>query len=346
MITSLTLKNFRNFKERSFHFELEKTFIIWENGIWKTNILEALSLLTHNSITWIDFEKLVNNWEEVFFISCDDDEWNTVSISFDQKEKKKTYIINGKKTSKRKLWEVFTKSVTFSPIIMNLMYLSPSLRRDFIDNILTNSYPEYEKLLKEYKKILKHRNKLLKNIRENKSSRDEIIFWNTQFIEKACELYQFRFIIVWFLEKHIKSAKEYFRGKIDDISFIYQHKIQKDDREGSIKKYLDENFERDIILGNTHIGPHIDDFDIEVNSVKLIDFASRWETKSIIIWLKLLETAFIENITKKKPILLIDDLLSELDEDHKLMLVNKIKYYQTFITSIELKTQEDNLIKL
>jgi DNA replication and repair protein RecF len=76
------------------------------------------------------------------------------------------------------------------------MYLSPSLRRDFIDNILTNSYPEYEKLLKEYKKILKHRNKLLKNIRENKSSRDEIIFWNTQFIEKACELYQFRFIIV------------------------------------------------------------------------------------------------------------------------------------------------------
>jgi DNA replication and repair protein RecF len=83
-----------------------------------------------------------------------------------------------------------------------------------------------------------------------------------------------------------------------------------------------------------------------VNNIKLIDYASRGETKSIIVWLKLLETAFIENISKKKPILLIDDLLSELDEDHKLMLVNKIKYYQTFITSIELKTEEENLIKL
>ena len=102
MITSLTLKNFRNFKEGSFHFEWEKTFIIWENGIWKTNILEALSLLTHNSITWIDFEKLVNNSEPLFFISCDDDEGNKVSISFDLKEKKKTYMLNGKKTSKKK----------------------------------------------------------------------------------------------------------------------------------------------------------------------------------------------------------------------------------------------------
>ena len=346
MITSLTLKNFRNFKEGSFHFEWEKTFIIWENGIWKTNILEALSLLTHNSITWIDFEKLVNNSEPLFFISCDDDEGNKVSISFDLKEKKKTYMLNGKKTSKKKLWEVFTKSVIFSPIIMNLMYLSPSLRREFLDNILTSAYPEYSKTLKEYKRRLKHRNKLLKNIRENKSSRDEIDFWNTQFVEKACEVYKYRFVIVRFLETHIKSAKEYFKGKIDDISFIYTHKVNEDNREESIKKYLNENFERDIILWNTHIGPHIDDFDVLVNNVKLIDFASRWETKSIIIWLKLLETAFIENMTKKKPILLIDDLLSELDEDHKLMLVNKIKYYQTFITSIELKTKEDNLIRL
>jgi DNA replication and repair protein RecF len=128
------------------------------------------------------------------------------------------------------------------------MYLAPSLRREFLDTILTNSYPEYEKLHREYKKILTHRNKLLKNIRDNKSSRDEISFWNEQFIHKACEVYRYRLIIIKFLETHIKSAKEYFKGKIDDITFVYHSKIENNDIEGSIKKYLDTNLERDIIL--------------------------------------------------------------------------------------------------
>jgi DNA replication and repair protein RecF len=128
------------------------------------------------------------------------------------------------------------------------MYLSPSLRREFLDNILTNAYPEYDKLLKDYRKILKHRNKLLKNIRENKSNRDEIIFWNTQFVEKACEVYKYRFTVIKFLETHIKTAKEYFKGKIDNISFLYHHKIDINNKKESIEKYLSENLERDIIL--------------------------------------------------------------------------------------------------
>ena len=92
--------------------------------------------------------------------------------------------------------------------------------------------------------------------------------------------------------------------------------------------------------------PHIDDFEIQVDNIKLTNFASRWETKSVILWLKLLETSFIEKTTKKKPILLIDDLLSELDNNNKKILIDKIKYYQTFITSIEFKNKDKNIIKL
>jgi DNA replication and repair protein RecF len=92
--------------------------------------------------------------------------------------------------------------------------------------------------------------------------------------------------------------------------------------------------ERDIILQKTQIWPHIDDFEIRVDGINVTHYASRWEIKSIIIYLKLLEWLFIEKKTWKKPIMLIDDLLSELDDLHKNMLLKKIEYYQTFISSI------------
>jgi DNA replication and repair protein RecF len=90
------------------------------------------------------------------------------------------------------------------------MYLSPSLRREFLDKILINSYQNYDKLLSEYKKILKNRNKVLKNIREAKSKKNEIEFWNTKFIIISNEIYKYRFKLNDFFEKHIKKSNEYF----------------------------------------------------------------------------------------------------------------------------------------
>ena len=346
MIKSLKLKNFRNFLDKHITFDSKKCFIIWKNGKWKTNILEALSILTNNSIIWIEIDKLVLKWKNTFFIEYSDEKWNKLWISYDKKIRRKTYIINTKKIIKKKFIQNTPQSVNFSPIIMNLMYLSPSLRRSFLDKILNNSFPEYESITKKYKKIIKNRNIILKKIREEKIQKNEINFWNTEFIKYAKKIYIYRFKIIEFLQKHINKSNEYFLWKISEISLIYSTKIQKKDIEWSIKNYLEKNFERDIILWNTSIWPHIDDFDILVDNTKLISFASRWEIKSVILWLKLLETSFIEKTTGKKPILLIDDLLSELDDIHKKILINKIKYYQTFITSIELDNKNENIIKL
>jgi DNA replication and repair protein RecF len=87
-------------------------------------------------------------------------------------------------------------------------------------------------------------------------------------------------------------------------------------------------------LQKTHIWPHIDDFEIKVDDINVVEYASRWEVKSIMIYLKFLEGTFIEEKTWKKPILLIDDLISELDESHKNLILKKIKSYQSFISSI------------
>lgn len=229
---------------------------------------------------------------------------------------------------------------------MNIIYLWPSLRRNFIDQILLSSFSDYSSILSNYKKILKNRNMVLKNIRENKSNKNEITFWDQKLINESIKIYNYRFKLIDFFVTHMNKSKEYFLWKVDNIEFFYKTKVQKNNIENDMKDYLEKNIDRDIILWKTHIWPHIDDFNILVDKKEIINYASRWEIKSIIIWLKLLETAFIEKFSNKKPILLIDDLLSELDEIHKKLLINKMNYYQTFITSINLTNITKSCIKL
>lgn len=356
MLKKIKIKNFRNFADSEFFFSEKENVIIWENGKWKTNILESIALFSGINFGKIEFDNLVNKNENIFFIEIELISGEKISISYDKQSKIKKYFINWKNTSKKKLTEVSDKVVFFSPIIMNMMYLSPSLRRDFLDETLSKTFTEYKKLQSEYKKILISRNKLLKNIRDKKSKKSEIEFWDKKFILKATQIYNYRFWITDFLKDNTSDFTWYFNNKIKKFKFKYKTKIKikKIDKweklneiKNQISKYLVDNLDRDIIMSTTSIWPHVDDFEILVDNISLIEFASRWEVKSTIIGLKSLEIQFIENFTKKKPILLIDDLLSELDNNHKNLLLKNIEWYQVFITSI----REDyeniwNIIKL
>ena len=342
MIKEIKLINFRNFDELKLTSLEKENFIVWKNGVWKTNILESISMLWNNSITWLSLDELVKKWEDYFFIEYVNLDWSKFSFSYIKEKKKRSYMHNNNKISKQKFSSLTHKCVIFSPIIMNMMYLSPSLRRDFLDSLLKSSFPNYEKLLSDYKKIVKQRNKALKNINEWKCDRSEIDFWNSSFIESASKIYNYRFKIVNFLKISMESSLEYFSWKIQNIEFQYISKVEENSIEQDLKKYLNKNLDRDIILWKTAIWPHVDDFEILIDSSPLSHFASRWETKSIILWLKLLEWVFIEKMTGARPILIIDDLLSELDNSHKDMLLEKIEYYQTFISWIS-KPENKNI---
>lgn len=357
MIKSLKLKNFRNFANSEFFFSEKANVILWENWKWKTNILEALALLHLSYISKIDFDNLISSGEEIFYIEVETIYGDTISMSYDKNTKRKKYMHNNKSINRKKFSSIIGKVVFFSPIVMNMMYLSPGLRRDFLDEILNSTFEKYRDITSEYKKILISRNKVLKNIRENKSSKSEIEFWDDKFALKASQIYNYRFWIVNFLKENIDYFKNYFENKISKCEFTYKTKIienEKIDKEEKlkdiqkqIKKYLNTNLDKDIILWITNIWPHCDDFDIYVDNIAIKEFASRWEVKSVIIWLKILEIKFIEKFLNKKPILLIDDLLSELDEKHKNILIENIKWYQIFITSIKNDYKDDiNIISL
>jgi DNA replication and repair protein RecF len=241
--------------------------------------------------------------------------------------------------------------VIFSPTTMNMFFLWPTLRRDFLDNILLSSFSEYDKIMKNYKKSLLNRNKVLKNISKWKSDISEIKFWDEEFIKHCINVYEYRKIIIDFLSKNSQKLVSSFNWKIEKLEFNYisivgnagLHSLQE-----QIKNYLAENLQKDIILKTTSIWPHRDDFNLIIDwNIDLVDFASRWETKTVILGLKNLEIQFIEEKTKRKPILIIDDLLSELDKKHKNIFINSIEWYQTFITWINLEVEREwNLIEL
>lgn len=338
MLKKLELRDFRSFENFNLEFSDNINSIIADNWKWKTNILEAINLLCNNTSEQVWLENMIRNGTSTFFIRWffENTDWfeQEISISYSLDTKKKLISINKKAVTSKKLNELWEKSIYFSPIVMNLFYIWPSKRRDFVDNILWACFPIYRDNLKKYENVVKSRNKILKNIWEWNSTKDEIIFWDNKMIELREIIYKYRNIFIAYIETWIKNFSSYFLGKIENVEFKYITKTDLNDIKWSINNYLDKNLDRDIILKKTRIWPHIDDFDIIVDKKSLIEFASRWEIKSVIIWLKLLELDFIKEKTNKKPILLIDDFFSELDNKHIELLSFKIANYQTIISTI------------
>lgn len=332
------------------YFE-KQTNIIWKNWSWKTNILQAICYLFLNNNSNYSIEEILKNWENNIFL-----EWifqengqieNKITFSYDKNLDKKLFTLNWKKVTKKVLFENILKVSYFSPTLMNLFYLWPKNRRDFLDEILWNIFIDYQKLLKDYEKVVKNRNKLLKNISEWKSKKEEINFWNDEFIKLSVKIYNYKIPLNNFIKENISNFNQVFWNKIQNITFEYKTKVDLENIEFSIKNYLEKNFERDIILARTHIWPHIDDFDVLIDGKNILSFASRWEIKSIIIFLKLLEINYIQKLTWKNPILLIDDLASELDEEHSNLVLNELSKLQIIFTSImALEKENINIINI
>lgn len=345
MLNYIKIKNFKSISDLEIFFDNKVTNIFWENWIWKTNVLLSI-LSVFNSHTSFKTKDLVQNWQKFLYLESvfqSSQIEHKISFSYDIEKDKKMFLLNWKSITRPKLIQITPKITSFFPITMNLFYLSPKYRRDFLDEILQNVYSNYQKLLKSYENILKNRNKMLKSILEEKSKKEDILFWDNEFIKLASLIYEYRFKIVEFYQIEIKKYQEIFNFKIKEIDFVYNTKVDKNNIWENIREYLTKNLDRDIILWKTHIWPHIDDFDIIVDWKSVIDFASRWELKTIIVVLKIIEINFIYSIFGQKPILLVDDIVSELDEIHLNLIFKYFSWLQIISTSIS-QISRENLV--
>ena len=337
MLTSLILDSFKNHTNRSFSWGT-KNILTGQNGSWKTNILEGIYL----------FVNAISPQERVFLQLLPMDSW---VLSLGATFSKNDLLYKGRIGYVKGEWKVhflsqdthITKThhlellpfraVLFTPMEMNILYLGPSLRRDFLDEAILLAYPEFIKVKREYNLALKNRNSLLKQIREWTSNRDTLNLWDSLFVERAKFYYAYRKKLIEFIQEKIFSIETLLEWKYT-LVWKYITKSDFQDIDGSILRYLSENRERDIITGYTYIWPHLDDFECLVwEGIQSSSYLSRGENKTILIGLKFILIEFIEKFSKKDTILLLDDLFSELDVEHIESILANAWNRQLFITA-------------
>lgn len=344
MIKSLTLKNFRSFKNKTFEFEKNLVVIHGDNARGKSTILEALYIALNGTTPWggsyenfLNFQK--EEKKEKFFTISLELEDNVLTLYQDVSSK--SFLINKKRTTKKKFFS-FKKANLFSPEQIELLMYLPQKRRDFLDDLVSKIDVEYEDRLSLYSKVLRQRNSYLKKlskvfyetgkIKEN----DTQLFYWTESLTKLCAKIMVRRCEI--IEK-LKSEKFFVEYRPSLSLNFFENMLDEKELGKIYLKQMKENFKKDIATGFTNIGTHRDDWAIFSKKQDLKKFGSRGEKRLAIARLILQTQEVYKEFLGSYPILLLDDIAAELDgENSKKIFKEKIlKNQQTFIATIDEK---------
>ncbi|MBU0727751.1 DNA replication/repair protein RecF, partial [Patescibacteria group bacterium] len=336
-ISYIKIKGFRNLKPLELRFDKEKDVFafIGSNGHGKTNLLEAIylcalskSFRTRTNLDLVSFE------EDFCSIECsvDREDAKIVEIIVTREPSQKVLKVNGVKRSGSDFIGLL-KAVFFSPDDLSEMAFAPRLRRRYLDVLLSQLDHEYLDKLMRYQESIKNRNALLKKIREGDSSKNELVFWDEQIADFGLYITNRRADLIIQLQTLVKSLYKSISQTEDDLQIIYQSNIGDIQDGHDLLMKITENIDRDIVSGTTQLGPHRDDLQFMINRHDMVYFASRGEWRSLVLALKFAEIQLIEEKTGEKPVLLLDDVFSELDEVRQKYLFEAIKGTQTFITT-------------
>lgn len=345
-IKSLQLENFRNYKQYKINFEKNILLIQGKNAQGKTNLIEAVfALAIGKSFRLKNLDEAIKWGEEYLRIQGILANQKELELFYtDSPRRQKTSKINEVKKSLNDFVGNFV-CVLFTPEDIDLVSSSPSLRRRFLDILLSQISHQYLLELLNYQKILKHRNKLLKAIQEKKSKEDELDFWDQKLAEHGSFILYERLKFFNETKSYLEEQYQSISGKPDSLHLKYLTKSANISPEIYLN-FLMEKRQRDILLNETSLGPHRDDFEFVLNQKPLTNFGSRGEYRSSVLALKLTEVFFIEKIKGEKPVLLLDDVFSELDSVRQNYLVQIIQNQQTIITTTDdtiLNLEEDKI---
>lgn len=305
------------------------TVITGKNGSGKTSIIEAIYLaLQGSSFKGSDSDILSYHepwWRiEVLF---EDDSKRIVKFDPARLSGKKQFVID-EKTTYRLPANQKEPIVLFEPDDLRLLHGSPSRRRQFIDRFISQLDPFYGAAIRKYDRALKQRNSLLKT----SNSPDEMFVWNVSLAEHGAYIIEKRIAFIEQINRHLNDAYNEIAQSPDTVSIHYSHTLIGDMKQKLLSE-LHAAAERDTHLGFTSIGPHRHDVIFQFNDSPALSVASRGEVRSIVLALKFLEVDIIEQITGTKPLILLDDVFSELDIDRQNSLSDTIRSHQIIITS-------------
>jgi len=352
-LSEINLVNFRNYEDFSYKFNGSPLFIVGPNASGKTNFLESVRVLslsksfrTKSDKELIQFNKEFVRIEGSAKCHGKEEDYAVIVNKVGTTLTKSIKINNNAKRAIDLIGKLTT--VLFTPEDLNLVYMSPGLRRRYLDISICQVDPLFCKVLNEHRQVLYNRNRLLFNIRERRAQANELHFWNEKLVDLGEKIIKARMDIIEFYNRKLPEIFGEIYNKDQTLSISYKSNTNDQIDQGSIKeilrKEIDLNRDKEIKMARTVVGPHRDDFNLTLSKRNLSSFGSRGEVRSAVIALKFAELEYFEHKMNERPILLLDDIFSELDQERRRGLTNILDKQQTIVTTTDLSFIDDQAI--
>ena len=333
VIRSVKLTNFRSHESFVLQCNPQTTMIIGENGCGKTSVLEAIyEALQGKSFRAVDRE-IVRRGAEFYRVELEYEDGRKVVAIYDAGSAKKEFLAEDKK-SKRLPKKAKYPIVLFEPDDLHLVGSSPVSRRNYFDRVFGQLSEKYNTALLRYNKALRQRNELLKD----EGVRQEDLFsWDVLLTRHGAELAEARRGFVEEINKRFTEVYRSIAENEDEVLLSYESSVRS---ESEFLARLMADFPRDSLLGHTSFGVHRDNYEFIFNGAGADGSASRGEVRSSVLALKFIEAEMVVSVLGRRPVVLLDDVFSELDETRQKCLVRNFQENQIILTTI---SSQDNL---
>jgi len=335
-LKNIELKNYRNYKQIKLPLERNVNVLIGNNAQGKTNLLEAIYLCCFGkSYRVAKDSELINFGSDYTWISADienDGHEDNIKILINN-NKEKSIMINENKIKKMSELIGYIKVVTFKPEDLMLIKDAPSIRRKFLDTEISQLDYIYMKELQNYNRALLQKNNYLKNT--SKIEKDYINIWNKQLVMYGEQIIKKREEYISEINKVLKRVHKNITNGKEDIVVEYKPNIKEDE----LERELEKTYEEEKRMRVTQVGPHKDDISFYVNGIEMKKFGSQGQQRTCVISLKFSQIEIIKEKSHCEPILLLDDILSELDDIRKYEMLEYINNLQTIITCTEVSDE-------
>ena len=341
IVKELNLKNFRNYEEQILKFDEKVNIIYGNNAQGKTNILEGIYMFSlgksNRAIKDLEVINFNHNEAQIKMIFEDTRRENEAKIII-SKDKRKTIFVNDIPVKKNSELVGKFNAVYFGPEYLDLIKGGPKNRRKEIDILLSQIKIYYISVLSELRKAIEQKNHILKS---DKCDKILLSVINEKIIQNSLIVCKLRFEYVKRIEKIAKKLQNEISSKKEEFEMKYISPIgiieEFDEKSffNSLKEKIEKNYEREFYLKKCIIGPHRDDIEFKINGLNVKNFASQGQQKTVVLVKKIAEVELLKEEKGEYPVLLLDDIMSELDIKRREFVTDKIKNMQIFITCTE-----------
>jgi DNA replication and repair protein RecF len=344
-VRRLILEQFRNYSSLELDLSASNIHLFrGPNGSGKTNLIEAIGLLSLTKSVRGRDESDMAKWDSHYYrvraqVESDAKEEGMLEVVSEvSPRRKKACFVNDVKVGLSQMVG-HLPTVTFLPQDLLLFSGAPAERRRFLDQLLCQISPEYLVNLSAYGKIIQQRNALLRKIGEGSAKDDVLFLWDRELAAKGSAITLARLELIETLNATFLQELRDLGESWSEAQLLYERKGEKRDRqtiEAEMIDLLEQSRAKDLVLGSTTVGPHREDWEVVIEGRSLPTFASRGQERVAVLALLFLEVSFLELRRGEKPVVLLDDAFSELDDQHQRSLLDALREYQVILTAVRM----------